>query len=418
MKNLSYPIQAFLLLLCCALYGVTVMAQDAYVTLDGTVRDLATGKALAYVNVSVPGTHISTVTNSDGGFILKTARKPSVIVFSHVGYRTYRYAVQDQLTRLKVSMKPSAITLAEVLVDAGEGCSILYAAMERIPQNFGKVPELFRGFYRETTQRGRRYIYVAEAVINMYKTDYAKMNHYLDRVEIDKARRMISTKQSDTLGAKIMGGPVLPIYIDYVKDPAFLFNDVDLDNYNVSVDIPTSINDRPQIVLAFTPRRIVEDALYFGKVYIDRATLAFSRIELQLDMKDKEKATRCMLVKKPQGVRFKPKEMSLLVNYKRDEDGISRISYVRSMSKFNCDWKRKLFHSGYTVTAEMVVTDQYPQDQVHPIQGRSSFGPKSSLYDKVESFDAPDFWGKDNIIEPTESLEGAIEKLKKKLRDQ
>jgi hypothetical protein len=34
----------------------------------------------------------------------------------------------------------------------------------------------------------------------------------------------------------------------------------------------------------------------------------------------------------------------------------------------------------------------------------------------VELFDAPDFWGRDNIIEPTESLENAIEKLKKKLR--
>ena len=203
--------------------------------------------------------------------------------------------------------------------------------------------------------------------------------------------------------------------LSLVKNSADLLNEADLENYDLSFSSPINIDDRPQLVVVIRPRRVSDFALYNGKIYIDKESLAFSRIELSLDMKDNEKATRQMLVKKPFGVRFKPREMLIQVNYSF-EDGISRINYVKSISRFNCDWKRRLFHSGYVVTSEMVVTDRYAADKIHQISGRDSFGSTSSFYDKVESFDVPNFWGRDNIIEPTESLENAIDKLKNKLR--
>jgi hypothetical protein len=402
-------------LLICMACSLSVSAQESYVTVSGTVRDAVTGKTLAYASVSVPDQRVSTVTNADGAFIIKTATRPEHVFFSHVGYKTRRFPIEGKLNGLTVLMSQSTIMLSEVVVASGNAREILKAALSKIPQNYSSVPELFRGFYRETTMRGHRYIYVAEAVMDLYKSEYTKSVLY-DKVCIDKARRMISTKQSDTLGAKIQGGPTLPIYLDLVKNSDDLFNAAELDNYDFAIEPPTHIGDRPQVVISLRPNRFLDYALYYGKVYIDKETLAFSRIELQLDVSDKDKATRVMLVHKPLGVRFKPKEMSLQVNYSF-ENGVSRISYVRSTSRFNCDWKRKLFHSGYEVNSEMVVTDRMPQDKTHSILKRDSFGEKSSLYDKIESFDAPDFWGPDNIIEPTESLENAIDKLKKKLRE-
>ena len=62
----------------------------------------------------------------------------------------------------------------------------------------------------------------------------------------------------------------------------------------------------------------------------------------------------------------------------------------------------------------MVVTDRLAsgRDAKRP-SGRSSFGIKDRFYDRVEYFEDPDFWADYNIIEPTESLENAIDKLKK-----
>ncbi|MCI6551809.1 MAG: carboxypeptidase-like regulatory domain-containing protein, partial [Prevotella sp.] len=206
------------------------------------------------------------------------------------------------------------------------------------------------------------------------------------------------------------------VFVDVVKNLEYIFEEAEMEHYDYRMESPTAIDDRQQVVISMRPRHILPYPLYFGRIYIDQATLAFTRVELELDMTDREKATRTMLVSKPMGVRFRPRELTIMIDYVLD-DSISRIHYVRSTSRFNCDWKRKLFSSSYRVSAEMVVTDRYPE--ACRINGRSSFDAHSSLYDKVELFEDPGFWGKDNIIEPTESLESAIEKLRKKIaRDQ
>ena len=48
-------------------------------------------------------------------------------------------------------------------------------------------------------------------------------------------------------------------------------------------------------------------------------------------------------------------------------------------------------------------------------RGRSSFGIHERFYDRVEYFNDPYFWADYNIIEPSERLENAITKLKKKV---
>ena len=163
-------------------------------------------------------------------------------------------------------------------------------------------------------------------------------------------------------------------------------------------------------------------ALYFGKLYIDQETQAFTRAELSLDMSNRDKATRLMLVRKPIGVRFRPKELSLLVDY-RYEDGVTHISYIRTTFRFNCDWKRRLFATSFTAFCEMAVTATHPSPFTtqqsssttkSPIRGRDSFDQRDAFYDRVDYFRDPAFWQDYNIIEPTVTLDKAIDKLLKK----
>jgi hypothetical protein len=175
---------------------------------------------------------------------------------------------------------------------------------------------------------------------------------------------------------------------------------------------PTEINDRQQYVVALTPKWTSPMALFHGVLYIDRVTLAFTRAELSLDMSDKEKATRLMLVKKPTGVRFRPRELTTLIDY-RYENGVTHINYIRNVFRFNCDWKKRLFATSFAAFCEMVVTDRTDTD-VHTIKGRESFDSRDAFYDKVDYFKDPHFWEDYNIIEPSESLDKAIDKLVKK----
>ena len=398
------------MLIACGM--MPAFAQEGLVQMNGVVRDARTGKPLPQVAVSVQGSHEATVTNVDGGFTIKAPRIPQSLIFSHLGYQTAVIPMSaGNLTNLKVRMQPSSIMLSEVLVSANNPLEIVLAAIDKIKDNYSRNPELMRCFYRETTQKGRRYIYVAEAVMDMYKSPYNRVYHH-DRVSIIKGRRIVSTQASDTLGAKMQGGPTLPIYIDFMKNREYLLTKDELSLYKLQMEVPTMLNERPQYVISFAPAYKVDHVLYYGKMYIDQQTLAFTRIEMSLDMSDQGMATEAMLLSKPLGVRFKPREMITTVAYSFDGT-VSRMQYVHSDVRFYWEWKRKLFAAPYHLEAEMVVTDLISTD-AQPISGKSSFRSTDSFFDKVQFFADPDFWKDYNIIAPTESLEHAIEKLRKK----
>ena len=397
-------------LIVLMLAPLAVLAQQVLVS--GTVVDDKSGNPLRQVSVSAG--RVSVVTNEDGVFALKLEKQPSAIKVSHVGYKTRQVKLSQENTQgLKVRLVPTTIQLREIVVRTANPRELVDIAISKIPENYSKVPELLKAFYRETAMKRKHYIYVAEGVEDMYKTPYTR-SVYRDRVSIVKGRRLLSQKHSDTLGVKVLGGPVLPVQLDVVKNHDILLNKQELDGYKFSMDIPEYINDRLQYVVRIEPGIVKDYALFNGRFYIDCERLAFTRIELELDMSDKEKATNRMLVKKPFGVKFKPRELSCVIDY-RYEDGVSRISYLRNIFRFNCDWKKRLLATSFTATCEMVVTDSQSQD-VQPIANRSSFDSKDAYYDKVEYFMDPEYWSQYNIIEPSESLDKAIRKLVSKYR--
>ena len=399
-----------LLLIVLMLAPLVVLAQQVLVS--GTVVDDKSGNPLRQVSVSAG--RVSVVTNEDGVFALKLEKQPSAIKVSHVGYKTRQVKLTQEKTQgLKVRMEPTTIQLREIVVRTANPRELVDIAISKIPENYSKVPELLKAFYRETAMKRKHYIYVAEGVEDMYKTPYTR-SVYRDRVSIVKGRRLLSQKHSDTLGVKVLGGPVLPVQLDVVKNHDILLNKQELDGYKFSMDIPEYINDRLQYVVRIEPGIVKDYALFNGRFYIDCERLAFTRIELELDMSDKEKATNRMLVKKPFGVKFKPRELSCVIDY-RYEDGVSRISYLRNIFRFNCDWKKRLLATSFTATCEMVVTDSQSEN-VQPIASRSSFDSHDAYYDKVEYFMDPEYWSQYNIIEPSESLDKAIRKLVSKYR--
>lgn len=392
--------------------ALTLSAQESMVQMTGVVRDAQTGKVIPQASVIATGSRETTVTNQDGSFVLKSRKMPASISVSCLGYQTAVIPISaDRHSRLKISLKPASIRLNEVIVNVGDPRAIVEEAVRKIPDNYSRDNELLQCFYRETTQKGRRYIYVAEAVTDMYKASYTRLVNP-DRVSIIKGRRIVSPHASDTLGAKMQGGPTLPVELDLMKNRDYLFTSEELDLYNLKLEVPTMLNDRQQLVISFSPAFIADHVLFYGKMYIDMQTLAFTRIEMSLDMSDPKRATEVMLLHKPMGVRFRPREMTTTVAYTFDGK-TSRIHYVHSDVRFYCEWKKKFFASPYHVEAEMVVTDLL-SSEARPIAGASSFRSKDSFYDKVQFFSDPDFWRDYNIIEPTESLEHAIGKLIKK----
>ena len=343
--------------------------ENTYITVSGVVKDKQNRKTLEYVNVSVPGRSVGTVTNADGEFSLKIedAEMVFALEISHIGYHNNRVRLdKEHLSDLKIYLTPHANMLNEIVVYAHNPRLIVEEAIRKIPVN------------------------------------YSNKNN------------MLSQKVSDTLGVKLAGGPTLSIYVDIVKNQDALLDMETLNYYDFFMEEPVQIDNRQQYVISFRPRVVLPYALYYGKLYIDRDKLSFTRAEFSLSMDNKVKAVQAILAKKPYGLRFKPQELSFLVTYK-DMDGKTYLNYIRNRIRFKCDWKRKLFSTGYTVLSEMVATDR-KENNVAIIPGKMAFHQKDAFYDKVDEYWSEDFWDSYNIIEPTESLENAVHKLKKQSR--
>ena len=406
-KPLTRLLTLFCLLACTLAYGQTDTLR--YVV-RGSVRDASGGRPLAYVSVTIPGTNYATVTNSDGSFVIKSDTVPRVVTFSLLGYKVLT-APADRERTMQISLTRGQFTLDPAQVISGDPLTILRDAIYKISENCPSEPELFECFYRETAQKRQRFIYVSEAVTKMYKTSFRNL-FGRDRIAVEKSRLLTSPRRSDTLAVKVVGGPTQAIDLDLVKSRSIILNETDLEDYYLEMMDPVMIDDRRQFVIKLTPTLKSDYAQQNGVIYIDQETMAFTRIELSLDTSDPDKATRVMLVSKPADIRFRPKEMSLLLNYKREGDK-TRLSYVRTVFRFNCDSRRRLFNTEFTAVAEMVVTNRFDRADVAPIERAESFRSSESLADKTREYADPDFWKDYNIIEPTESLEHALGRLKK-----
>ena len=290
---------------------------------------------------------------------------------------------------------------------------IVEEALKKIPDNYPHTESMTNAFYRETIQKRHRYIGVSEAMMEVYKTPY-NFRRYIgrDKVHLTKARRLVSQKQSDTLAVKVMGGPNLAVQMDIAKNEDVLLEPNTLGYYDFRLEPSVLIDDRLQYVVSFRPRVRVEYALMEGVLYIDRERLSFTRTEFSLDLSDREKAVRDILRKKPAGLRFRPLEVSFLVAY-RQQGGKTRLHYVSNVMRFKCDWKRRLFAATYTARSEMVAVEH--EEHVERIPDRrQAFRPQQIFYDVVSEYWNAEYWKDYNIIEPTESLEEAVRKLRKR----
>jgi hypothetical protein len=400
--------------------GITnVFAGDGgnYFTVSGVVRDKSSKKKLEYVNISVSGSNLSSITNDDGAFVLKIRDSipAKEIEFSRLGYFTTKIPLNGKdLLDQTFYLTPNEKELKTVIVESWENpTDLVREALKRVASNYSNKPILLTGFYRETVQKGKKFINISEAVINSYKSPYDK-DATNDRVQIFKGRSLLTTKVNDTLAVKLMGGPNMFVYADIVKNPEMLLNEESLYYFRFKMENSTFLDNRQQYVVSFQPEVIMYYPLFYGTLYIDKETLAFTRAEFSLDMKDRNKATEAILRKKPAGLRFNPEEVSFIVSYKQ-RDGKSYLNYIRNEVKFKCDWKRRLFATSYTVLSEMVVTESQ-DESVSNIPRKESFNQYHSLSDKVMSFYDDNFWGAYNIIEPTESLESAVNRMKKEHR--
>ena len=407
----------FIIFILLIAVSKNLIAQSDVIIIEGQVRDAQNKERIANAAITVKGTAVGTVSNTEGEFILKIPKDLNAKYFavSHISYLTKTISVNEHArTKMTILLEPQIVQLGGVHVLKADPKEVVLKTYEKIKKNYSLNPNMMKGFYRESIRQRRDYISITEAVVDIYKLAYDDSR--FDQVSIFKGRKGVNVKKADTLNVMLQGGPAVLLYLDVAKYPEIGIELINWENYHFRFLDFVTIDDKHNYVIEFTPTRKLDYPLYFGKIYIQQDNLAITRAEFSMDISDLEKATRLFIVKKPPGMIFVPTATNYLVTYK-EQDGKYFLNYLKIELKFKSDWKRKLFRNNYTVISEMAITDRREVD-VAKIPNAERFKPNMIMSREVGAFYDEDFWGKDNIIEPEEAIEKAIRRITKKMEQQ
>ncbi|MEM6515798.1 MAG: carboxypeptidase-like regulatory domain-containing protein [Bacteroidota bacterium] len=396
--------------------ATTSIAQSNITEIRGVVLDSDTKKPLESAILSLKGTNISTVTNSEGIFSLKmdSSSESDIVLISQTGYRNKELPISDfKGTQLKIYLEENPSQLKEVvLVNYRDAENLVRDVFNKKELNNLNQSVFMTAFYRETIKRRRRNVSLTEAVVNLEKKSY--LSSKTDEVELQIARKKTDYKKLDTLAFKLQGGPFTTLYLDIMKYPEYIFTEDTMNDYEFSFDNGSSINDRPVYVVNFKQKESVTALRYQGKLYIDAESIALASATYSLNLDVKSRARNFLVRKKPRDVVVYPTDTEYQVNY-RQKSGNWYYAYSSVNLTFKVNKRRKLFNQVYSISSEMAITDW---DSTSEDNGdlNERLRPSMILADRVSGFSDPNFWGEYNLIEPDKSIESAIEKIRKQIK--
>jgi hypothetical protein len=154
---------------------------------------------------------------------------------------------------------------------------------------------------------------------------------------------------------------------------------------------------------------------YYGKLFIDASTFSLAKASFNLNVDNRSAATDLFVKKKPGGTKVYPVEVNYDITY-REKDGRWYFGYGHTQLEFVVNWKRKLFNSRYKVDSELAVTNW--EVNTEKVKKDDTFlSRRVIMNDDISGFADLSFWGENNIIEPDESIESAIDKIRDKLEN-
>ena len=403
-----------------SLAPATFAQQNREVTIPIKGRIIAddSGKPLEYASITINNTNISTVTNQDGFFSLRIpiSAQNYQLKVQHLGYDNLSIPVitlidkEDNVLRLR----SGSIRLDEIEVVSGDGTELVKDALLSVSKNYDSEPNMMVAFYRESIKKGSNYISLVEAVLDVYKESYRSYRDDQARIYIGRKATDINAK--DTIFMKFQGGINDALLLDVAKHPDIVFGE-DASEYIFNIENIITMNDRPHYVIDFSPKAGIEHILFRGKIYLDVESLAFKRVEFNMNVEDRSEASYIFIKKKPSSMRVDAESATYVVDYV-EQDGKWHFNYSSMEVKFKVRWKRRffgLFSSTYTIFSELAVTDRY-QDPVQKFPRKERIHSSDVIAEKVEYFQNPDFWGDYTVIEPDKEITNAIKRLSGKLQ--
>ncbi len=382
-------------LIVCSLFTSYLLGQNIIVS--GKIVDQDTQKPISYAHVGIPEKGIGTTSGDDGRFTFKVPIQyhNSTLMVSFMGYKTYRKSLKNVKSPITISIKKMPLDLIEIVVmDEKTIEDIIRKAVRRIPDNYPTHPTTSLGFYRESrTNENNEYIYLAEGVLNVRKTSYAKEKEGQTTLVQGRQVRLVPPEEFSQYSG-FTAGHMAGHRFDFVKNREDFINENYFPAYKYWLEGITYHQDQPVYIIGFDGEEDKKDGRMEGRIYIDTLSHAFLRAEFKIKEKGLRKISDYPLYSGSwKGNRY-------VVNYRKLGD---KWYYGDAL-------REGLYRDGGVYSNEILITEMDGK-RSGPLPYQERLSRNSRFLDITGDYDE-DFWRDYNTMPLNASLQNSLQQEK------
>ncbi|TWW02275.1 M1 family aminopeptidase [Chitinophaga pinensis] len=282
-----YP--RFLLLVCLLLNGLMIYGQDRFIIISGIITDASTHKPIPSANIQLKNSSTGTISNNLGTFTFKIPERlvTDSVLISCIGYRSMTRLFTTTNQQVQVALTPAVISLPEVAIHVQSGLEILQKAIAAITRNYDTTDTRMTAFYREDIHFDNDTLNYNESVLDVFKT-FRRDKEHRDQIRIIKGRKIPAPPNNDPQFYGWIGNITNTAYSSLGED-IIKYNNVknsilaphNFRYYNYTLAETIAEGERQLLVIRITPKKNSRKGIIKGAIYIDEATLAMVRFEVE-----------------------------------------------------------------------------------------------------------------------------------------
>jgi hypothetical protein len=405
------------------LYRETSLPPDAWqesdtppaeIFISGRVTDTETEEPLPYATVGISHRGRGTVTNFNGDFILRLNNQyiDDTLSVSYVGYVNRLIPVRSLSGNiLTISMERDYIPIPEIIIRAQDPHLIIRKILSSVATNYGTTPAILTGFYREGVYRRKEPQIYSEAVVQIYKSPYARSLQN-DQIKVLRSRKIENLEVKDTLAVRLKAGLGATLTLDLMKNLFDFLDPASFDSYEYHLTDIVTIDDQSAYVVSFRQRDDITEPLMEGDVYINVDNYAVVLADFEINPLYIDQTATSYISRLPHAYSMRPEYVRYRSRY-RNVNGRYFLSHVRGDLGFLARGRKRLFNSRFNIFFEMAVTDHRTTDVAR--FDHDELAPAYSVFSNtITGYDAG-FWKGFDFLKPEEDLVEALQKLEIRL---
>jgi hypothetical protein len=384
-----------LITLCVLLTGFYCNADD--IVISGKVIDSDTEKPLSYAHILLENSHLGTVTNEDGFFVLFVPERnlDQQLVVTHVGYESLKVSFKEITDDYIFKLVAKDTELKEIVISSINPFDIVIEANKRKSENYLQTPSRLVGFYRHGIKIDSDYTQFLEASVEIVMPHYSLI---LNNSKVDREIYVNELRAYET--------------INYFEvSPYRLFDDlffIPINEKSYNAEVLEQYTNDEEIVIEATPK-ILTSGLPGFKLTIDRTSYSFKEVQYYIPIEFWEKRDFSeRVVNTSDGKKtIKEKRTNFQVTYSfynyQNKWHLKQVNQINSFSIITDNQiKSVIYYINY-------VTNNIEENSTDVVK-KNYINKEQNLYKLKRKVDNT-FWTKNSILIPSKEQLEVIKKI-------